>query len=206
MKLLLLFTLSAVWSVGLVSCSSFDYHYQHAWGPSHIYGSVCTTGKEQSPINIRTDAVIKSSVMQTLRFGGWNIRRNGLLQNNGHTLNFESAVAGRAAFTITHNGKYQVMGVHMHWGENDGVGSEHRINGEQASLEIHFVHRNLATSNTARNAYAVVAIMAEAGSEVGNTHHSSPWKTLRVLSTPGSNTNAYLTYSDLLPKNDYSYY
>ena len=172
MKLLLFVALAVSWIAGSVSSSSFHYSNQYAWGPSDIHGSVCTTGRQQSPINIRTDAVIKNSITRNLKFEEWNTMRNGLFINNGHTLKFTPDGAKQPAFTTTHKGKYQVMGMHMHWGENDGVGSEHRINGEQASLEIHFVHRNLDVPDTARNAYAVVAVMAEAGSEAGTLDFS----------------------------------
>ena len=143
---------------------SFDYSHQDKWEGQ------CQTGLRQSPINIRTDNLtpLPDSVQNNLVFD-WHHWPHGELQNTGHTVQFtpDYRDGQTAAYTKTFLGRYELKTAHMHWGENDGVGSEHRINGEQASLEIHFVHKKVAPPY--QNEYLVVAVMADAGSERDNS-------------------------------------
>ena len=184
---------------------SFDYDNQTAWGD--IPGSVCTTGTEQSPIDIQTSQLKENDATIDLMFGGWNLAREGMFANEGgHTVQFTPNGDEPNATTVNHQGTYVVQQVHMHWGENNLVGSEHRIDGQQTALEIHFVHRRTSGPDDARNAFAVVAIMAVAGAEdaVDNV-----WSDLNVLEVQEyeAEAEAMLRYADLLPAaGDLSYY
>ena len=101
---------------------------------------------------------------ENLVFTNWDLEVDGELKNNGHTIKFTPFPGSPAITTRTHLGEYQLAQFHMHWGENDGAGSEHRINGHQAALEIHFVHERVAPSGPDSEKYLVVGVLAYAGS------------------------------------------
>ena len=108
-----------------------------------------------------------------------------------------------AAYTKTFLGRYELKTAHMHWGENDGVGSEHRINGEQASLEIHFVHQKVAPPNQYED--LVVAVMADAGSERDDSvFHYLPLYDIRRYNA--AIEIKHLPYYLFLPPKSHSYY
>ena len=170
---------------------SYSYNHQDKWG------SYCQTGTYQSPVNIWTNDLSRNPDTINLAFE-WNYWLSGVFHNNGHTVKFTPNQGQPAIHTRTHHGQWKLLQVHMHWGENDGIGSEHRINGEQASLEIHFVHEH-----TGHKAHAVVALMADAGSESS----SSVFRFLSLKSVLQYNEriNTVLPLNDFLPI-DRSYY
>ena len=198
---ILLFTALIAAATAIIS---FNYNNQTAWGD--IEGSVCTTGREQSPIDIRTSQLTESDETIDLVLEGWNLVREGTFANEGgHTVQFTPNNNEPNATTINHQGTYVVQQIHMHWGENSSVGSEHRIDGKQTALEIHFVHRRTSGPNDTRNALTVVAIMAVAGGEDAD---ADVWSDLNVLEVQeeDAETEVTLRYSDLLPSADLSYY
>ena len=199
----LLLALVLVASLSDVSLASggaaYDYDHQDKWG------GVCISGRRQSPVDIRTGDLYTSRSTRSLIFN-WRkgTTLSGVFENKaGHTVQFTPAKGSPVITTQTFRGIFTFQQMHMHWGENNGVGSEHRINGEQASLELHFVHRNLWRVATARDAYAVVSVMADAGSENAN----SPFNKLPVKAVQNinSHTNAQVSLYDFLPA-DRSYY
>lgn len=186
------------------SIISFNYTDQAAWGD--IEGSVCTTGTEQSPIDIRTSQLTESDATIDLILEGWNLTREGTFANEGgHTVQFTPDNDEPNATTTNHQGTYVVQQIHMHWGEDSSVGSEHRIDGQQTALEIHFVHRRTSGPDDARNALTVVAVMAVAGGEDAD---DDVWRNLRASEVQESEaeTEATLRYADLLPSANPSYY
>lgn len=39
--------------------------------------------------------------------------------------------------------KYELVGLHFHWGDKNNRGSEHHINDVRYSMEMHIIHRNI---------------------------------------------------------------
>ena len=180
---------------------SFDYFNQTAWGD--IDGAVCTTGDRQSPIDILTSEEDDATIDLILSM--WSEEREGKFENvNGHTVEFLPNADQSNATTTNHQGTYFIQQVHMHWGQNDSVGSEHRINGGQNALEIHFVHRKTDGPDNAGNANTVVAVMAVAGNAAES---GSVWNTIPVEDVQEFDEEVVgsLRYADLLPE-DLSYY
>ena len=174
----------------------FDYFTQGDWG--ELY----TSGTRQSPINIRTEDVLGGGRTKDLVFTDWHYWVDGSVENNGHSVQFTPFWIGSVKIT-THLGEYKLLQMHMHWGENNEVGSEHRINGNQASLELHFVHERVASSGPDSEKYAVVGVMAEAGSE----SQTSPFSRLPVSTIQNYKwkTTTFLSPEWFLPS-DRSYY
>lgn len=63
-------------------------------------------------------------------------------------------------------GKFEAVGVHVHWGNRTVKGSEHVINGRRYDGEIHIVHKNVKYSTVSEatqytDGLAVLGIMFE---------------------------------------------
>ncbi|MEJ2533388.1 MAG: carbonic anhydrase family protein [Halioglobus sp.] len=100
------------------------------WGALSEEFAACRVGKNQSPIDIRTDQLLE------VRLPPINLDYQGettSIINNGHTLQVN--VSG--SNTLTAEGeKFELSQFHFH------SPSEHQIDGEAFPLEAHFVHKN----------------------------------------------------------------
>ncbi|ROL42078.1 Carbonic anhydrase 14 [Anabarilius grahami] len=75
---------------------------------------------------------------------------------------------------------YSAVQLHLHWGNGVGVatGSEHTINGQSTSAELHIVHynaevyANMSQAKTQENGLAVLGILIEAGEEINQAYGS----------------------------------
>ena len=181
---------------------SFSYEHQDQWN-----GVYCRTGSYQSPVNIRTEDLRSGSeVYATNLVFQWPFSVKGTFLNNGHTVKFTPDIGQPTAFTTTKFGRCKLLQIHMHWGENNGVGSEHRINGEQASLEIHFVHEMETTISGpgSWHQYVVVAVLADAGSESSSSvFNYLPLRSIQPYNTRIAIPSLPLNY--FIPT-DHSYY
>ena len=135
---------------------------------------------------------------------GWNDVRKGRFSNTGTSVKFTPNDGESVASTTNHQGDYELKQFHMHWGAVSSVGSEHVVDGMQASAEIHFVHRKTDGPDTAGNAYAVVGVMAVTDE---NAEISDLWSVLNATAVEGyeAEMNASVRFSDILPS-DLSYY
>lgn len=97
-------------------------------------------GTQQSPINIET-SVVEKRFHSPITFDKrpWPKLK---IQNDGNGIKLTLAASG-PAFTITNgpmlNKKYEFLGLHFHWGENDKVGAENQIDGEMLFLYIYLI-------------------------------------------------------------------
>ncbi len=99
-----------------------------AWGNLTPAFSTCSTGEEQSPINL-TDAT-RGSDLPRIRA---RYRATPLLvENNGHTV---EAVPEEEQTLLIGGKSYELAQFHFH------VPSEHAISGRRYPLEVHFVHQ-----------------------------------------------------------------
>lgn len=109
--------------------------------------SACGTGKEQSPIDIRTKAVGSAGLPAIAPAYQPSA---GELVNNGHTIQIDLAAGGTAALA---NGEYKLLQFHFH------TPSEEAIDGKRFPLVAHLVHKN------ADGKLAVVAVLFKRGAE-----------------------------------------
>lgn len=122
-----------------VSCQ--DFGYDGDFGPAH-WGEQFNScdGKKQSPINIDQSYVTKWS-FPSLIFDKFDmIPESTEIKNNGHTvivtMDFDKdpTISGGPL-----NGTYKFSQFHFHWGENDTLGSEDKINNRSFAAELHMV-------------------------------------------------------------------
>lgn len=115
------------------------------WGALSEDFAACRVGKNQSPIDIRTDKLIETRLPQlSLDYQGDTTS----IINNGHTLQVN--VTG--SNTLKAEGDtFSLSQFHFH------SPSEHRIDGEAFPLEAHFVHEN------SKGDIAVVGLLFRSG-------------------------------------------
>ncbi|CAH4031547.1 putative carbonic anhydrase 3 [Pieris brassicae] len=118
-----------------------DFGYDGSIGPTY-WGEryqECR-GKHQSPININVLRV-KQVALPDITFIGFNDPIDNVhVTNNGHTVLIEvenephPRVSGGPL-----DGTYVFSQMHFHWGDNDTLGSEDKINHRSFPMELHMV-------------------------------------------------------------------
>ena len=176
---------------------TFSYDNQSAWGGS------CGTGTRQSPVFIATIDAVGSEVLQNLDLVGWNVPVSGTFTNTGSTVKFTPNVMD--ATLRNHQGLYTVEQFHFHWGENDTVGSEHRVDAIAYAAEVHFVAAKNTGSGMSGDSFSVVAVLLEANDSATET---GIWAKLVPPTADDTSINVTdIVFSDLLPNNlDYYHY
>ncbi|MFD0587390.1 carbonic anhydrase [Paenibacillus sp. GCM10027627] len=114
------------------------WSYEGSTGPGH-WGDLspdyaaCKTGKEQSPINIKTFQANESGANEKVKVQYKTTAFT--FGHNGHTIQANTA---STANQLTIGGKaYTLAQFHFH------TPSEHEINGKSSPLELHLVHKSL---------------------------------------------------------------
>ncbi len=130
--------------------SSHSWSYTGQTGPAH-WGdlsekySTCQSGKNQSPINIDSDAI--EADLPAVKFK-YNMLTPKNIVNTGHSIQVNMWSGGSINVD---NQNFDLKQFHFH------TPSENTINGKHAPLEAHFVHLNKAGD------IAVVAMLFEPG-------------------------------------------
>ena len=183
----------------------FNYSNQSAW--VNLPGSQCGRNR-QSPINIVTNNLENGSDigLTELEMQNFDNPVNGTWKNNGSTLFFTPDSSAPVATTRTYLGEYKLLQFHFHWGADSQEGSENRVNGNQYSGELHFVHmRESSMSIYDGDRFTVVAVFIESDE---NMELSGIWEKLSNI--PDFNQSlsvSNIVYNDLLPESlDYYYF
>ncbi|GMT08453.1 hypothetical protein PENTCL1PPCAC_30627 [Pristionchus entomophagus] len=144
-----------------VSSASWGYGYKN--GPQ-TWSGACQTGLRQTPIDIRTMDT-DYALMDRVNFIGYDQVAGVTVQNNGHTVSAagfaewdkKPYISGGAL-----DGKYYLQQFHLHWGQQDHEGSEHKIGGLSYPAELHLVHQkdglSLGEALTRGDGLAVVGV------------------------------------------------
>jgi len=120
------------------------WSYSGEHGPAH-WGSLAAAAKglHQSPINIcRGDVKYDPSLAAHPLTISYQDSCAKTITNNGHSV--QVTIDGHESYIqggpFPH--KYCLEQFHFHWGGNDEKGSEHLIDGQHFSAELHLVHWN----------------------------------------------------------------
>jgi len=142
---------------------------------------------------------------------------SGTALNNGHTINF---LADDGSNFIINNGpfgndSYSLIGFHFHWGEsepgNDSLGSEHSIDGNKRTAEVHFTHANtkydLSDITNHPDGMAVISILLQVDLLAVNSY-APVFDVISQLPYPDSNPVSFdIGLGSLFPSNlEYYYY
>ncbi|KAL8610386.1 hypothetical protein ACOMHN_041200 [Nucella lapillus] len=124
---------------------SWSYDEEHGFGPN-VWATEYPNadGSRQSPVDIETARTLFSSrLCDPPLHISYGPEKDVKLRNNGHTVKAEcpnqksTLTGGPLSDTV-----YRLAQLHFHWGAEDDRGSEHTVDGQAYSAEIHFVHWN----------------------------------------------------------------
>jgi carbonic anhydrase len=124
--------------------TSGTWNYDTA-GPDVWYAEFKTcSGQYQSPIDILTDKVVYDSKLKPIILKDGSIIDAWNITNTGYSLVFkelddESRLTSKMIGSDFKE-EFSLAQFHFHWGENNGQGSEHFIDGKKYPLEVHLVH------------------------------------------------------------------
>ncbi|KAK9955618.1 hypothetical protein ABG768_015482 [Culter alburnus] len=126
-------------------------------------------GERQSPINIVTSKVKHDSKLTSFIFEGHENIFNMSVENHGQSAHFTLPQSVRLRGGGL-SGIYKAIQFHLHWGEDDGQGSEHSVDGERYPMELHIVHikekyDNLKEALNDSTGVAALAFFFEVSSE-----------------------------------------
>ncbi|KAL3675139.1 hypothetical protein R1sor_025087 [Riccia sorocarpa] len=102
------------------------------WGELRPDWVMCAKGRQQSPIQIRTDRAKVDLTLTELNIS-YNVPSSGYIINEGHALSVE---VGDAGHLFLDGQDYTLLHFHFH------SPSEHVIDGVQPPLEMHMVHES----------------------------------------------------------------
>ena len=162
-------------------------------------------GTRQSPININTTRLKEDSRLIDLVLTNFDRAFTGKLKNTGHTVQFIPDT--ETATFMSHVGTYNLKQFHFHWGRSTvQLGSEHTVDGNKFSGELHFVTRKNTGSETAGDAFAVLGVFLMEDSSAANDNtiwmeflNKIPHETAELQNVSG------VVLTDFMP-DDRSYY
>ncbi|XP_014222424.1 carbonic anhydrase 6-like [Trichogramma pretiosum] len=113
--------------------------------PARGSGSICNTGKRQSPIDLRPHTFFHDpSSLQLINYDF--IPERFEVHNDGHTVHLKNFIWANNSPFMTgkslKNERYIFKAAHLHWSSDDHSGSEHSLVGKRFAAELHLVHYN----------------------------------------------------------------
>ncbi|XP_061402712.1 carbonic anhydrase-like, partial [Musca vetustissima] len=195
-----------------------EFTYYGSMGPDHWseHYNQCA-GKHQSPININDVDVIDRSYPE-IKYENFDKKPlNATMTNNGHTVQvkliYEDEGPLISGGPLTGKGIYAFQQLHFHWGEDNSVGSEDRINNVSFPMELHIVFRNIRYKDFAEatqrdDGVVVMAFFYEISSDQAADHDYDTFTSnLEKIEEPNSVVVMdTLTLFGLMPDNLNSYY
>ena len=148
------------------------------WGSLSDEFSVCGSGRQQSPVNVKAEQEMK---LQEIEFHYRDSAHSKVI-NNGHTIQVNYA---HGSYAVIGGKKYDLLQFHFH------SPSEHKIHGKHADMVAHLVHKSEAGD------LAVVAVLFVRGSQ--NQFISPVWRAMPKHKGEATVSDT-LNINKLLPK------
>ncbi|PIN94272.1 hypothetical protein AB205_0213700, partial [Aquarana catesbeiana] len=107
------------------------------WGLVNSAWNLCTIGKRQSPININTSQIIFDPFLPPLRLTMEGKKVSGTMLNTGRHVIFrldKHNPVNISGGPLLYN--HRLEEIMMHFGSENGIGSEHLMNKESAAGEV----------------------------------------------------------------------
>ncbi|KAJ6221598.1 hypothetical protein RDWZM_000143 [Blomia tropicalis] len=125
-----------------VNGSDWIYEEQTEWGNTF---PECG-GNQQSPISMTTDETVLNANYNIRLINYDNAIKDFDVMNTGHSIQFtykgNISKVPIVSGTVVDGQNYSLHQIHFHWGQTNGKGSEHRIDGQYFDMEVHLVHYN----------------------------------------------------------------
>ena len=199
---ILVISLIASKNVQAISEISWNYTDQEFWTTVDEWDC---NGQRQSPIDIDTTILATSGDLIDLVLTNFNQSYEGNFMNTGHTVQFTPNPGSSSALFQNHRGTYKLLQFHLHWGVSANQGSEHTVNGQSYSGELHFVTKKTSGADTDGDAFAVLGVLLR--SDMSLSASGSYMELLNNIPREDGETNLLneVRPADLLPS-DLSYY
>ena len=203
--IILLAGLSAFRNVQAIESIPWNYTDQEFWDAVEDWEC---NGQRQSPIDIDTSTLVTSGELIDLTLTNFDQAYDGTFMNTGHSVEFVPDAGPPVARFQNHRGTYELQQFHFHWGATSGEGSEHTVDGQAYSGELHFVTRKTAGNETAGDAFAVLGVLLANDSSLS----TSTGLYMELLSNIPAEADGNMTVNgvrptDLMPTNlSYYYY
>ncbi|MEE6483164.1 hypothetical protein FKM82_013455 [Ascaphus truei] len=113
------------------------------WGLVNSAWNLCTIGKRQSPININTSQIIFDPFLPPLRLSMNEKKVSGTMFNTGRHVSFRLDMQQPVNISggpLLYN--HRLEEVRLHFGSENGIGSEHLMNKESLAAEVQLIHYN----------------------------------------------------------------
>ena len=192
---------------------ALEWSYTGSQGPSTWSRSFSKCGGlQQSPVDIQTkETVFEGSKPLELKYDSSVPVK---MENNGLTV--QCLIKSNKKLDISGGGLprgsvFRATKIHLHWGSNNSVGSEHKFNGKSFPLEMHVLHYNTkyngfdAAANKS-DGIASVAVLFEQSNE-DNPQLSAITQLLSNVSYEGKLVDIdSLSVTSLLPSDSAKFY
>uniref|UniRef100_A0A671SPH6 Alpha-carbonic anhydrase domain-containing protein n=1 Tax=Sinocyclocheilus anshuiensis TaxID=1608454 RepID=A0A671SPH6_9TELE len=113
------------------------------WGLVNSAWNLCSVGKRQSPVNIETSHMIFDPFLTPLRLNTGGRKVGGTMYNTGRHVSLrldKEHLVNISGGPMTYS--HRLEEIRLHFGSEDGQGSEHLLNGQAFSGEVQLIHYN----------------------------------------------------------------
>lgn len=156
---------------------------------------------QQSPINIVIAKAKLNPRLTPFIFVGYDKKKQWQVKNTQHSVEMTLG-GGMCIIGGDLPARYEALQLHLHWSEKSNKGSEHSIDGKHFAMEMHIVHKKMASSNNkvqGSDKLAVLGFMVEVG-EKTNKGFQPLVEALSKISKPYTNsTMRECSVQDMLP-------
>ncbi|MFB5265353.1 carbonic anhydrase [Paenibacillus enshidis] len=177
-------------SVPVVSPAHWSYEGDTGpehWGDLNEDFLACKYGTQQSPINIKRSQLTSSDAIQPIEIHYGIAEAN--IQNNGHTI--QVSLKDANPYIMLDGSRFTLAQFHFHHP------SEHQINGQNADMELHFVHQSEDGKT------AVLGVLINNGAE--NKAFESIWSSMPAKETEETvELEGTINLASMLPENLHS--
>uniref|UniRef100_A0A674E4Q6 Carbonic anhydrase Xa n=1 Tax=Salmo trutta TaxID=8032 RepID=A0A674E4Q6_SALTR len=113
------------------------------WGLVNSAWNLCSVGKRQSPVNIETSHMIFDPFLTPIRLNTGGRKVGGTMYNTGRHVSLrmdKEHLVNISGGPMTYS--HRLEEIRLHFGSEDGQGSEHLLNGQAFSGEVQLIHYN----------------------------------------------------------------
>ncbi|KAH0626451.1 hypothetical protein JD844_001429 [Phrynosoma platyrhinos] len=113
------------------------------WGLVNSAWSLCAIGKRQSPVDVNTSQMVFDPFLPPLRLSTGGKKISGTMYNTGRHVSFRPdplQLVNVSGGPLLYS--HRLQEIRLHFGSEDGFGSEHEIDGETYSAEVQLIHYN----------------------------------------------------------------
>merc|ERR1712179_205411 len=126
--------------MGTIIMASWGYTQDNGPDQWHTTYPVAKSGTRQSPVDIVTSSCAADTSLGELKYE-YSPTMIKMI-NTGSSWRMDFSPEGSNLSGGPLDDDYKILQMHAHWGDKEGCGSEHRLDGKMFDAELHIVHYN----------------------------------------------------------------